>query len=377
ALPEIWALGLRNPWRFSFDPENGDLYIGDVGRDAWEEINYQPGDSPGGENYEWPVREGDHDHRDVPYGQGDRVGPIFEYRNVRANGVIGGVVYRGCRMPDLHGRYFLADISAGVRSFLVNESGQAVDVRDHTAALNSGIPGEMTNIHALGVDGRGEIYVAFKLHDGTFFPTSKRLLRVIPRNKRPTARIETTPSPPVVTLVGGAAEVLLDGSSSDDGGDGPEELTYSWRRTRGPTGDTIASENADSTTVGFMQAGEYRYRLRVNDGKNSDSESVVVTVQEPQPLAHFIRGDCNGDGTVNISDAVMDLRLCFSGASVPCAAACDVDGDGNPCSGVTDGVRLLTYLFRRGEAPPAPFPECGTSNRLEDALLGCETSRCE
>ena len=74
----------------------------------------------------------------------------------------------------------------------------------------------------------------------------------------------------------------------------------------------------------------------------------------------FVRGDCNDDGNVNISDAVRDFRLCFSGASVPCAAACDTDGDGNPCTGVTDGVRLLTYLFRSGDAPPAPFPDYGT-----------------
>ena len=74
----------------------------------------------------------------------------------------------------------------------------------------------------------------------------------------------------------------------------------------------------------------------------------------------FVRGDCNADGNVDISDAVRDLRFCFSGASVPCAAACDTDGDGTPCTGVTDGVRLLMYLFRRGAPPPAPFPDCGT-----------------
>ena len=160
ALPEIWALGLRNPWGFSFDPDNGDLYIGDVGSNRWEEIDYQPGDSPGGENYEYPVREGNHDFRDVPYGPGDRVRPTFEYPYGRTSVVIGGVVYRGCRMPDLHGRYFLADRQQNwVRSLVVNESGHAVDVRDHTGAIKSGISGNMNQIRSFGVDGRGEMYI--------------------------------------------------------------------------------------------------------------------------------------------------------------------------------------------------------------------------
>ncbi len=92
--PEIWAYGLRNPWRFSFDREWGDLFIGDVGGGAWEEINRQPADGPGGLNYGWPIMEGRHcldrDLHDHGFVQ-----PIAEYDHGSGCSVIGGYVYRG------------------------------------------------------------------------------------------------------------------------------------------------------------------------------------------------------------------------------------------------------------------------------------------
>ena len=103
-LPEIWALGVRNPWRYAFDPVSGDLYIGDVGQNDWEEIIFEPAGS-GGMNYEWRVRESNHTHSaGTDYGPGERQGAIEEYPHSGNNGysgcsLTGGVVYRGCVLP--------------------------------------------------------------------------------------------------------------------------------------------------------------------------------------------------------------------------------------------------------------------------------------
>ncbi len=111
-LPEIWAYGLRNPWRFSFDREWGDLYIGDVGQGDWEEIDRQPGDSTGGENYGWNIMEGRHCFS-AGCDQAGLVKPIAEYDHNLGCAVIGGYVYRGARQPDLLGVYVFGDFCAG------------------------------------------------------------------------------------------------------------------------------------------------------------------------------------------------------------------------------------------------------------------------
>jgi glucose/arabinose dehydrogenase len=112
ARPEIWAYGLRNPWRFSFDRETGDLYIGDVGQDSYEEIDFQPPGSHGGENYGWNIMEGFH-----PY-KGGSVGglapPVAEYDHTEGNcSVTGGYAYRGTAIPSLSGTYVFGDYCTG------------------------------------------------------------------------------------------------------------------------------------------------------------------------------------------------------------------------------------------------------------------------
>jgi glucose/arabinose dehydrogenase len=114
ARPEIWAYGLRNPWRFSFDRETNDLYIADVGQVSWEEINVQQADSPGGENYGWPIMEGNHCF-EPPEGcdPAGLVLPVAEYSHEEGCAVIGGYVYRGTASPALYGKYLFADICSG------------------------------------------------------------------------------------------------------------------------------------------------------------------------------------------------------------------------------------------------------------------------
>ncbi|MBN1304895.1 MAG: PQQ-dependent sugar dehydrogenase [Anaerolineales bacterium] len=109
---EIWAYGLRNPWRFSFDRSTGDLYIGDVGQGAWEEINYLPAGSPGGANFGWKIYEGLHVYEGpVPDNMVFAV-PAAEYDHTFGCSVTGGYVYRGS-MPDWQGIYFYGDFCNG------------------------------------------------------------------------------------------------------------------------------------------------------------------------------------------------------------------------------------------------------------------------
>ncbi|HEX6311151.1 MAG TPA: PQQ-dependent sugar dehydrogenase [Acidimicrobiia bacterium] len=149
-LPEIYAYGLRNPWRFSFDRETGDLWIGDVGQNAWEEIDYLPAGSAAGANLGWPQREGTHEFRgERPPGAVD---PIFEYPNpAEGCAVTGGYVYRGEAIPDLTGAYVFADYCEGDLRALVQEGGAVVAER----FLDVGA----ANIAAFGQDRSGELYV--------------------------------------------------------------------------------------------------------------------------------------------------------------------------------------------------------------------------
>jgi glucose/arabinose dehydrogenase len=151
ALPEIWAYGLRNPWRFSFDRETGDLYIGDVGQNRWEEINFQPGDSTGGENYGWNVYEAEH-----PFSGGavspDMVMPIAEYGHNMGISVTGGYVYRGSALPDLAGVYFYADYGTAQLWTLYRDA-------DGQWQNNEFLSGAAGAISSFGEDDDGELYV--------------------------------------------------------------------------------------------------------------------------------------------------------------------------------------------------------------------------
>jgi glucose/arabinose dehydrogenase len=115
AATEIWAYGLRNPWKFSFDRKTGDLYIGDVGQELYEEINFQSANSKGGENYGWNQMEGLHCYGETPNCNPDEfVLPILEYPHGEDGvSVTGGFVYRGAQIPELEGAYLYADFASG------------------------------------------------------------------------------------------------------------------------------------------------------------------------------------------------------------------------------------------------------------------------
>lgn len=151
ALPEIWAFGLRNPWRFSFDRETGDLWIADVGQNRLEEINFQPASSRGGENYGWNVMEGSQCFQAGCRPGTDFVMPVHEYGRSEGISVTGGFVYRGARYPELRGMYIYGDYGSG-RIWGLRREG---DRWANRLLLASG-----KAISTFGEDENGELYLA-------------------------------------------------------------------------------------------------------------------------------------------------------------------------------------------------------------------------
>ncbi|MCP3904979.1 MAG: PQQ-dependent sugar dehydrogenase [Planctomycetes bacterium] len=156
---EIWAYGLRNAWRCSFDRVTGDLYIGDVGQGAWEEIDLQRGAQIGGQNYGWRCREGAHNYNFSGSCSAQFfTEPIYEYNHGFGSSLTGGHVYRGCAIPTLTGTYFLADYnSAQVVSFTYQFGLGLVNLVNRTSELSGG--GTLNQISTFGEDARGEMYV--------------------------------------------------------------------------------------------------------------------------------------------------------------------------------------------------------------------------
>lgn len=151
AKDEIWAYGLRNPWRFSFDARTGDLLIGDVGQSAWEEIDWAPAASKGGENYGWSQMEGNHPFRDGTE-PANHVPPVHEYdRTGLGCSVTGGYVYRGEAIPELKGQYVFSDYCDGTIRALQMENGKV------TGASDLGVNGGEVISFVQG--GKGELYV--------------------------------------------------------------------------------------------------------------------------------------------------------------------------------------------------------------------------
>jgi glucose/arabinose dehydrogenase len=149
-LDEIWALGLRNPWRFSFDPHTGDLYIGDVGQSKFEEVNYQPFDNPGGENYGWNIMEGTHCYPDEPCNPSGLALPVAEYSHTLGCSVTGGYVYRGEQYTSMQGVYFFGDYCSGRIWGLKKVDGSWVNQVLHNGPHR---------ISSFGLDEFGELYI--------------------------------------------------------------------------------------------------------------------------------------------------------------------------------------------------------------------------
>jgi glucose/arabinose dehydrogenase len=177
--PEIWDVGLRNPWRFSFDDVShggtGALVIGDVGQNRYEEVDYEPR-GRGARNYGWRIKEGLHDNIAGTPLFLPLTNPIHEYDHFVGASITGGYVYRGSRIPEMRGRYVFADFIRGrIFSFAIslNGSGDGVmsDLVEHTGALQ--VP--VFNVSSFGVDAGGELFVV------SYAGTVYKLVRGVPR----------------------------------------------------------------------------------------------------------------------------------------------------------------------------------------------------
>lgn len=165
AMPEIHAIGLRNPWRCSFDRETGDFWIGDVGQNHWEEINFVENGQWGGLNFGWRLREGEIKTPFKTIG-GDKPAanhePIYVYKHgsgpSEGLSVTGGIVYRGSKIADLRGRYLFADYQNPRIWSFAQEDGKASGFTDHTSELQPE-GGRINLISSFGEDAEGELYL--------------------------------------------------------------------------------------------------------------------------------------------------------------------------------------------------------------------------
>jgi glucose/arabinose dehydrogenase len=167
---EVVGKGLRNPWRYSFDPQNGDLYIADVGQRQWEYIHVVPKGLLNGQNFGWKIVEGKHCFLSKTCNRKGITAPVVEYSHREGCSITGGHVYRGKALPELQGAYFYSDYcTALLRSFRY-KNGRAVDQWDWKSALDHDF--HLARVASFGVDQDGEMYVVS--HEGPLYKLVRR-----------------------------------------------------------------------------------------------------------------------------------------------------------------------------------------------------------
>ncbi len=183
----IWQKGLRNPFRFSFDRGTGDLYIGDVGQNAYEEVDVDPAPVSSGVNWGWDFYEANHCSSEDPMIGGSGCAsacpgpaglefPVLEYNHAAGCSISGGYVYRGCALADLDGTYFYSDFCTNfVRTFQGVLGGVAQNTADRTADVDP--DGDLNGVSSFGEDARGELYI---VSHGFFSPGAGAVYRIDP-----------------------------------------------------------------------------------------------------------------------------------------------------------------------------------------------------
>jgi glucose/arabinose dehydrogenase len=198
-LDEIWALGLRNPWRSDFDAFNGNLWIADVGDDMWEEVDFLPA-GVGGINLGWRTMEGSHCYSPpVNCNQTGLTLPVFDYDHAGPPArcsVIGGALYRGRQMADMHARFFFTDWCSGQTWSVRQVGGAASDLAEHTTELLRSNGSQLAWCRSISEDANGEIYI---LGDRS------EIYRVVPRGLRTHMPHLTAGAAASIKITGGTA----------------------------------------------------------------------------------------------------------------------------------------------------------------------------
>ena len=304
ARPEIWAYGLRNPWRFSFDRATGDLFIADVGQSAREEVDFQPASSGGGQNYGWNVMEGS-----ICFfpssgcNTSGKVLPIIEYAHGSGDcSITGGYRYRGAANPAIVGAYFYGDYCSG-RIWSATPSGSA-----WTSALELDTT---LNISTLGEDAAGELYVA---HLGSASGQGA-LYRIVANDQDGDGvgdGIDNCPTVPNPSQTNTDAVIVL------------PHPPYAFDDRTAPNSDTLGDAcDSDDDNDGLTDAQELSgsaCAAHVTDPNNRDSDGDLVL-----DGAECARGSDPTNGAV-------------APAPQDCGAAGDSDGDG-----VADRVEACAY----------------------------------
>ena len=269
-LPEIWATGLRNPWRFSFDKLTGDMWIGDVGQNVMEEINFQPASSIGGENYGWRCYEGVNNFNQNGCDDAETyTSPVFTYLQ-SGNGcsVTGGYVYRGALYNYMYGRYFLADYCSGRMWSLLADGSD-----NYTATVHGNFVAN--NYVAFGEDRYGELYVAER----------GRVMKIAVNDCTPVANISAT-----------GALTICEGESKTIKTDFHPLLTYQWMKDN----DTIL--NATSHELEVTEPGDYFVIVNKGDCINySDTLTIEYAPQIELTFALDEKSFCLSEDTIFLS----------------------------------------------------------------------------
>ena len=275
ARREVWAYGLRNPWRYSFDRTTGDLYIGDVGQNLIEEVDYLPAGTPGGVNFGWPVFEGDSCYNAATCSLANHTPPVLQYSHVPAGGfsITGGFVYRGSAFPALRGYYLYADYVTG-RVWAAAQQGGA-----WSSFVLFEPPSDVFAPSSFGEDANGEIYIASHMAAG-------RLLVVVPRD----TAIPAAPSP--VSPQGTIASATP---------------TYTWNAVPGAASYFLLVQNTGGVRLGISYTAA---AAGCAAGSGTCSVTPAIALAANTPYSWFVRasntlgtGDWSAPAAIFVSAA--------------------------------------------------------------------------
>lgn len=340
---EIWAYGLRNPWRPAFDRLTGDLWIADVGEAEWEEINVQPAASNGGENYGWACTEGLHC---TAFGGCNCntltwAAPIHEYShgvmNVRCS-ITGGEVYRGCEIPGLEGTYFFGDYCSG-QIWTLTYDGQTASVTDRTLELAPGSGLAISNISSFGSDAAGEIYICDRAG------TTGEVYKIVPATGVPAFAGSNPPS----DAIDARTPLANDGTTAL----GMNQVSFLFDR---------ASHCTSPSSFSVVQIGVAGPPPAVIAVQSVQPNEMLVTLDRPiEPLAWteitheptgasvklgFLPGDVNADGHSGPAD-ILELIDLLNGVG-PTRPDWSTDIDRSGMTAPADILMLVDLLNGAG-----------------------------
>lgn len=307
ALDEIWAYGLRNPWRTSFDKLTHDYWIGDVGQNLFEEIDFQPSSSQGGENYGWRCYEANNPYTLTGCGPiANYIFPIYNYAHSGTNGcsITGGYVYRGAKYGAIFGKYFFADYCSGLITSIFPSA---------VAGWDTTIEGRFTSndISAFGEDLNGELYVA-----GVSSGTIKKL---------------TVPDCTPTAFISVEDTIRFCGNSYTLSSPAGAGFTYAWYR------NGTGVQQSASNTYTATQNGYYYVQVLSNSFCSANSDSVFLILQNSPAvnftgLPSFI---CSNAAAVNLTG--IPSGGTFTGNGI----------NGSTFNPLTagDGSHLITYSY--------------------------------